>query len=91
MDKGDGGRGGAKSLSDHIQKPEENESIDIREIEGFSFDAQTSANVENAIKQMEATGFGKGDKRNLYHAILAPAYGEKLNAKQRDFMIDYYA
>ena len=40
---------------------------------------------------MEAVGYGKGNPRNLYHAILAPAYGETLNAAQQKFMVEYYA
>jgi hypothetical protein len=82
-------RGGASDLSKHLQK-EENESVAIREIEGFAFTDCTAANLEAALKQMEATGYGKGDKRNLFHVILAPPYGVTLTPEERDFMIAYY-
>ncbi|MDR3423730.1 MAG: relaxase/mobilization nuclease domain-containing protein [Alphaproteobacteria bacterium] len=83
-------RGGSKDLSKHLQK-EENESVEVREIKGFSFSNLTGKSLEKALKQMEAIGYGKGSKRNLYHAIVAPAYGCALNAAQRKFMVDYYA
>lgn len=84
-------RGGGKDLSAHLQKTDENESVAVRELEGFSFEGLTGKNLEKAIRQMEAVGYGKGDKRNLYHAILAPAYGETLTAAQRQQMVEYYA
>jgi hypothetical protein len=84
-------RGGAKDLSDHLQKTDENESVAVREIEGFSFEGLTGKNLEKAIRQMEAIGYGKGDKRNLFHTIIAPAYGETLSAAQQKFMVEYYA
>jgi len=84
-------RGGAKDLARHLQKTDENEFVKIRELEGFSFDTPTKDNFEKALKQMEAVGYAKADKRNLYHAILAPAHAETLNAAQRDFMVNYYA
>lgn len=84
-------RGGGKDLSAHLQKTDENESVAVRELEGFSFEGLTGKNLEKAIRQMEAVGYGKGDKRNLYHAIVAPAYGEALTATQRKQMVDYYA
>jgi hypothetical protein len=83
-------RGGAKDLSKHLQK-EENESVRVLELEGFSHGGLTGANLEKALKQIEAIGYGKGDKRNFYHAIVAPAYGCALNAAEQRFMIDYYA
>ncbi|MGB9151582.1 MAG: relaxase/mobilization nuclease domain-containing protein [Alphaproteobacteria bacterium] len=84
-------RGGANDLSKHLQKTDENESVEVLELNGFSFEALTGKSLEKAIKQMEAIGYGKGDKRNLYHAIVAPAYGCTLNAAERKFMVDYYA
>lgn len=84
-------RGGAKDLSGHLQKTEENESVAVKELGGFAFDGLTGGNLAKALRQMEAIGFGKGQKRNLYHAILAPAYGETLNADQQRFMVAYYA
>jgi hypothetical protein len=83
-------RGGAKDLSNHLQKAE-NESVAIRQLEGFTLKGLTGANLTKALKQMEAIGYGKGCKRNFYHAIVAPSYGETLTAAQRDFMVDYYA
>lgn len=83
-------RGGAKDLARHLQKTDENESVKICELDGFSFDTPNGSNLEKALKQMEAVGYAKGDKRNMYHAMLAPAYGETLNATQRDFMVNYY-
>ncbi len=82
-------RGGAKSLARHLQKPE-NEAVRIHDIEGFAFDDLFGGTLDKALKQMEATGYGKGNKRNLYHAILAPAYGETLSDEQRKTMIAYY-
>jgi hypothetical protein len=84
-------RGGAKDLSDHLQKTDENESVAVREIEGFTFDGLTGKNLEKALRQMEAIGYGKGAKRNLFHTIIAPAYGETLNVAQQRFMVEYYA
>ncbi|MDD2324406.1 MAG: relaxase/mobilization nuclease domain-containing protein [Alphaproteobacteria bacterium] len=84
-------RGGAKDLAYHLQKTEENESVSVKELGGFAFDGLTSGNLTKALRQMEAIGYGKGQKRNLYHAILAPAYGETLNAAQQKFMVAYYA
>jgi len=84
-------RGGAKDLANHLKKTDENEFVAIRDIEGFTFSGLTGDNLQKAIKQMEAVGYGKGDKRNLYHAIFAPAYGEGLTAVERDFMVNYYA
>lgn len=84
-------RGGAKDLSGHLQKTEENESVVIKELGGFAFDGLTGSNLAKALRQMEAIGYGKGQKRNLYHAIFAPAYGETLNAAQQKFMVAYYA
>jgi hypothetical protein len=83
-------RGGAKNLSDHLRRTDENEQVKFHDFEGFALDRLDGPNLEIALKQMEAVGYAKGDKRNLYHAILAPAYGETLNAKQRDFMVNYY-
>jgi hypothetical protein len=40
---------------------------------------------------MEAIGYGKGAKRNLYHVIIAPAHGETLNAAQQKIMVKHYA
>jgi hypothetical protein len=74
-----------------LQKIDENESVVVRELESFAFAGLTGANLDKAIRQMEAIGYGKGSKRNLYHAILAPAYGETLNAAQQKFMVGYYA
>jgi hypothetical protein len=84
-------RGGAKRLSDHLRRTDENEKVKVHNLEGFVFDVSNGTNLENALRQMEVIGYAKGDKRNLYHTILAPAYGETLNAKQRQFMVDYYA
>jgi hypothetical protein len=84
-------RGGAKALSKHLQKTDENESVTVQEIEGFSFKELTDENLDKAIRQMEAIGYGKGAKRNLYHVIIAPAYGETLNAAQKKEMVKYYA
>ncbi|MDD3289152.1 MAG: relaxase/mobilization nuclease domain-containing protein, partial [Alphaproteobacteria bacterium] len=83
-------RGGAKALSKHLQKIE-NEAVFIRQLEGFSLSSLTGENLEKALKQMECIGYGKGDRRNLYHAIIAPAYGETLNFSQQKVMVDYYA
>ncbi len=84
-------RGGAKNLVDHLRKTDENESVAVREIEGFTLSELTGTNLDSAIRQMEAIGYGKGAKRNLFHTIIAPAYGETLNAKQQKMMVDYYA
>jgi hypothetical protein len=84
-------RGGAKDLAAHLQKTDENEAVHIRELEGFSFEGLTGQNLEKAIRQMEAIGYGKGDKRNLFHTIIAPAYGETLTAAQQKAMVEYYA
>jgi len=84
-------RGGAKDLSTHLQKTDENESVKVRELSGFSFSGLTGKNLEQALRQMEAIGYGKSDKRNLYHAIISPAYGETLTAAQQKFMVEYYA
>jgi hypothetical protein len=83
-------RGGAKNLSDHLRRTDENEQVKFHDLEGFALDQLTGPGLEIALKQMEAIGYAKNDKRNLYHAILAPAYGETLNAKQCDFMVNYY-
>ena len=83
-------RGGADQLSTHLQKTDENESVNVRELSGFSFSETTGANLDKALKQMEAIGYGKGAKRNLYHVILAPAFGETLTVEQRKHMLDYY-
>ena len=83
-------RGGAKDLSKHLRKAE-NEKVFVRDLEGFSFAGLTGDNLDKALKQMEAIGYGKKAKRNLYHAILAPAYGETLSAAQQKFMVEYYA
>jgi hypothetical protein len=83
-------RGGAGDLNKHLQRTDENESVAVRKLEGFSFEDLTGANLEKAIRQMEAIGYGKGAKRNFFHTILAPAYGETLTVKQRDFSVDYY-
>jgi hypothetical protein len=83
-------RGGAKKLSDHLRNAEDNEKIIFHEFEGFAFDKSNGPNLELALKQMEAIGYGKGDPRNLFHVIFAAAYGETLNKKQRDFMVNYY-
>jgi len=84
-------RGGAKDLSNHLQKTEENELVTVCALEGFSFKELTGQNLAQALRQMEAIGQGKGDKRNLYHAIIAPAYDETLTAAQREQMVAYYA
>jgi hypothetical protein len=84
-------RGGAKDLANHLQKTEENESVSVKKLGGFAFDGLTGSNLTKALRQMEAIGYGKGQKRNLYHAILAPAYGETLDADQQKFMVAYYA
>ena len=84
-------RGGAKDLADHLRKTDENESVAIRDLEGFAFDGLTGKNLEKALRQMEAIGYGKGDKRNLFHTIISPAYGETLNDAQKKFMVEYYA
>jgi len=83
-------RGGGKDLSNYLQKTDENEVVHIREMEGFLFEGPTGTNLDKALLQMEAVGCGKRDKRNLYHVILAPAYGEALNAQQRQQMVAYY-
>ena len=83
-------RGGAKALADHLRRTDENESVKVLKLEGFALTKATAKNLEVVLKEMEAIGYGKGNHRNLYHAILAPAYGETLNAKQREFMVDYY-
>ena len=83
-------RGGAKALADHLRRTDENESVNVRQIEGFAFDGLTGKNLEKALKQMEAIGYGKGNQRNFYHAILSPAYGESLNTAQQKFMVEYY-
>jgi hypothetical protein len=83
-------RGGAKDLSKHLLKSDENEFVKIFEIKGFSFDAPIAANLEKALAQMETVGFGKRDKRNIYHGILAPAYNCNLNVEQKHIAIDYY-
>ena len=83
-------RGGAKALADHLRRTDENESVKVLKLEGFALTKANPKNLEVALKEMEAIGYGKGNHRNLYHAILAPAYGETLNAKQREFMVDYY-
>lgn len=84
-------RGGGKDLSAHLQKTNENESVAVRELAGFSFEGLTGKNLEKAIREMEAIGYGKGDKRNLYHAIVAPAYGETLTDAQRQQMVEHCA
>ena len=84
-------RGGAKALATHLRKTDENESVAVKELEGFSHDAMTGENLENALKQMEAIGYGKGGARNLFHTIIAPAYGETLTAAQQKVMVNIYA
>lgn len=84
-----GQRGNGKELTKHLQK-EENEAVEVREIDGFTFSDTTKANLERAIRQMQSVGLAKGQRRNLYHAILAPAYGETLSKEQRDFLVAYY-
>ena len=84
-------RGGAKDLADHLRKTEENESVAVRAIEGFAFDGLTGQNLDKALRQMEAIGYGKGNKRNLFHTIIAPAHGETLTTARQKFMVEYYA
>jgi hypothetical protein len=83
-------RGGAKALADHLKRTDENESVKVLAIEGFAFSAATLENLDRALRQMEANGYAKGNKRNIYHAMIAPAYGESLTKAQLAEAIAYY-
>ncbi len=84
-------RGNAKQLAEHLLKTEENESVKIVDINGFSFHAPSGKNLEKALNRMERQGYAKGNAINLYHVFFAPMPGETLKPEQVKFMMQYYA
>jgi hypothetical protein len=84
-------RGGAKQLADHILRRDTNEDVIIRELLDFPSKQLSDDHLRNALRLMAAQGQAQGKLRTLYHSILAPQEGEKLNAKQLRYAVDTLA
>ncbi len=84
-------RGGAKKLAAHLLRRDTNEEVIIREIAGYPTRQFNDQDLQAVLRHMAVQGQAKGKLRTLYHSILAPQQGEKLNAKQLKHAVDTLA
>ena len=76
-------RAGAAELAEHLQRLDTNERMEVLETRGTA-----AAELEAALREMEAVGSGTRCKRTLYHASINTRADERMTVEQWRAAID---
>ena len=76
-------RAGAVELAAHLQRLDTNERMEVLEMRGIA-----AAELEAALREMEAVGSGTRCKRSLYHASINTRADERMTVAQWQEAID---
>lgn len=75
--------GGAARLATHLNRADQNERVELREIRDLA-----GRNVREALQEMEALGAGTRTEKPMYHASINTLASERLTDAQRDHAIE---